>query len=98
MLYSRNGLWRVIASCPLVEDSSFDLSAFCSKLTFLKVLCNYSLCEEEIAKSSILLLVLKRDGLDQSDPANYHPIANVTFSSKIFSHIVANQLIAYHAF
>jgi len=39
--------------------------------------------------------VLKRDGLDLTDPANYRPIANVTFLSKILESIVVNQMIAY---
>ena len=31
----------------------------------------------------------------KSDPANYRPIANVTFLSKILERIVANQPISY---
>jgi len=46
-------------------------------------------------KRSILLPVIKEGGLDQSDPVNYRPIANVTFLSKILERIVANQLITY---
>src|SRR6218665_3080551 len=34
-------------------------------------------------KRSILHPVLKREGLDQTDPGNYRPIANVSFISKI---------------
>src|SRR6218665_2039973 len=39
--------------------------------------------------------VLKRDGLDATDPSNYRPIANVTFLSKIIERVAASQLIAY---
>ena len=46
-------------------------------------------------KQCILHPVLKREGLDPSDPANYRPIANVTFLSKILERIIANQMIAY---
>ena len=67
-------------------------------LPFLTILCNSSIretCLPASQKRSVLLPVLKRDGLDQSDPANYRPIANVTFLSKILERIVANQLIIY---
>ena len=48
-------------------------------------------------KRSILigLPVLKREGLDATDPSNYRPIANVTFLSKIIERVAASQLIAY---
>jgi len=46
-------------------------------------------------KRTILLPVIKQDGLDQSDPVNYRPIANVTFLSQILERIVANHLISY---
>ena len=67
-------------------------------LPFFTTLCNRSIQETHLPssqKQSLLLPVLKRDGLDSSDPANYRPIANVTFLSKILERIVANQLIAY---
>ena len=38
---------------------------------------------------------MKREGLDQTDPGNYHPIANVSFISKILECIIASQLVAY---
>src|SRR6218665_2847141 len=66
-------------------------------LPFLTALCNSSIREASLPdsqKRSILLPVIKQDGLDQSDPANYRPIANVTFLSKILERIVANQLIS----
>src|SRR6218665_102325 len=46
-------------------------------------------------KRSILHPVLKREGLDQTDPGNYRPIANVSFISKILERIIASQLVAY---
>src|SRR6218665_3514161 len=64
----------------------------------LTALCNSSIREASLPdsqKRSILLAVIKQEGLDQSDPANYMPIANVTFLSKILERIVANQLISY---
>ena len=46
-------------------------------------------------KRSILVPVLKADGLDNAEPTNYRPIANVTFLSKIIEKIVASQLMHY---
>ena len=46
-------------------------------------------------KRSILLPVIKQDGLDQNDPVNYRPISNVTFLSEILEQNVFNQLISY---
>jgi hypothetical protein len=60
------------------------------------MMCNCSIREAQLPtsqKRSILHPALKREGLDPSDPANYRPIANVTFMSKILERIIANQLI-----
>ena len=46
-------------------------------------------------KRSILVPVIKADGLDNAEPTNYRPIANVTFLSKIIEKIVASQLMHY---
>src|SRR6218665_2364991 len=73
-------------------------SSFDDLLPFLTALCNSSIREASLPdsqKRSILLPGIKQDGLDQSDPANYRPSANVTFLSKILERIVANQLISY---
>src|SRR6218665_705891 len=46
-------------------------------LPFLTALCNSSIREASLPdsqKRSILLPVIKQDGLDQSDPANYRPM------------------------
>ena len=68
-------------------------------LPFLTVLCNRSLQEGVLLpvtqKRSILVPVLKADGLDNAEPTNFRPIANVTFLSKIIEKIVAAQLMHY---
>src|SRR6218665_2421900 len=46
-------------------------------------------------KHSILVPVLKRSGLDSTDPLNFRPIANVSFMSKIIEKIAAYQLTVY---
>ena len=67
-------------------------------LPFLTMMCNCSIREAQLPSSqkrSILHPVLKREGLDQTDPGNYRPIANVSFISKILERIIASQLVAY---
>ena len=46
-------------------------------------------------KRSILVPVLKCEGLDSNNPVNFRPIANVSFISKIIEKIVALQLTSY---
>ena len=43
-------------------------------------------------KRSILVPVLKAEGLDVTVPLNFRPIANVSFLSKIIEKIIAAQL------
>src|SRR6218665_2024496 len=67
-------------------------------LPFLTMMCNCSIRQAQLPSSqkrSILHPVLKREGLDQTDPGNYRPIANVSFISKILERIIASQLVAY---
>src|SRR6218665_1812116 len=67
-------------------------------LPFLTVLCNRSIQDGGLLSSqkrSILVPVLKRSGLDSTDPLNFRPIANVSFMSKIIEKIAAYQLTAY---
>ena len=46
-------------------------------------------------KRSILVPVIKANGLDIAEPNNFRPIANVSFMSKIIEKIVATQLMYY---
>src|SRR6218665_3909457 len=46
-------------------------------------------------KRSILVPVIKRAGLDPTDPGNFRPIANVSFISKVIENIIAYQLVPY---
>src|SRR6218665_1548411 len=46
-------------------------------------------------KRSILIPVIKREGLDPTDPGNFRPIANVPFISKVVEKIIAYQLLPY---
>jgi hypothetical protein len=86
-------------SCELDPLPTFLLQEFVDiLLPLLTTLCNRSLQEGILPptqKRSILIPVLKSDGLDQADPVNYRPIANVTFLSKTIEKVVAAQLVAY---
>src|SRR6218665_3537473 len=67
-------------------------------LPILKELYNRSIREGVLPSSqkrSVLILTLKSDGLDQENPTNYRPIANVLFLSKIIEKIVAYQLTCH---
>ena len=67
-------------------------------LPLLTTLCNRSLLEGVLPSSqkrSILVPVIKREGLDKTDPTNFRPIANVPFISKVIEKIVACQLTSY---
>ena len=46
-------------------------------------------------KSAIITPILKKAGLDPDVAANYRPISNLTFISKVIERIVAGQLTAY---
>ena len=46
-------------------------------------------------KSAIITPILKKAGLDPDVAANYRPISNLTFISKVIGRIVAGQLTAY---
>src|SRR6218665_1262349 len=101
---SSTELRRLILSSPPKSCELYPIPTFLLQeviddlLPFLTALCNTSIREASLIdsqKHSILLPVIKQDGLDQNDPVNYRPIANVTFLSKILERIVAIQLISY---
>src|SRR6218665_2225042 len=59
-------------------------------LPFLTCLCNRSIQDgipSQSQKRSILIPVLKREGLNTTDSFNYRPMANVTFLSKIIERV-----------
>lgn len=67
-------------------------------LLLLTVLCNSSIWDGVLPasqKRSILVPILKCEGLDTSNPVNFRPIANVSFISKVVEKVVALQLTLY---
>src|SRR6218665_2593212 len=86
-------------SCELDPIPTFLLQEFVDDLLpFLTALCNRSVQDGVLPpsqKRSVLVPVLKRSGLDSTDPLNFRPIANVSFMSKIIEKIAAYQLTIY---
>lgn len=67
-------------------------------LPLFMVLCNRSFQDGVLPpsqKRSILIPVLKGNGLNPADPTNYRPIANILFLSWIIEKIAASQLISH---
>ena len=61
-------------------------------------MCNHSLKHIHLPssqKSAIITPVIKKAGLDPSITANYCPISNLTFESKLIERIVAQQIVTY---
>ena len=64
----------------------------------LALLINISLSQAtlpEAHKHAIIRPRLKKPGLDPSDPANYRPISNLSFVSKLIERVVHRQLLKY---
>ena len=67
-------------------------------LPYLTDICNRSLGEGVLPlsqKRAIVTPILKKQGMDQTVAANYRPISNLTFISKVIERAVAGQLMAY---
>src|SRR6218665_2204237 len=67
-------------------------------LPLLTTICNQSILKGVLPpaqKRSILIPVIKREGLDPTDPGNFRPIANVSLISKVVEKIIASQLLPY---
>ena len=67
-------------------------------LPFLTTLVNTSLMQGQLPgsqKHAIVTPRLKRSGLDPSDIANFRPVSNLTFMSKVVERAATSQLNAY---
>ena len=82
-------------SCELDPIPTFLLQELLDVLLPLfTMLCNRSIRDGVLPpsqKRSILIPVLKGDGLDAANPVNYRPIANVSFLSNIIAHRLPRQ-------
>src|SRR6218665_2242286 len=86
-------------SCELDPLPPFLIKDYLDELLpFLLLLCNTALGDGALPASQKRALVfpsLKRNGLDADDMANYRPISNLSFLSKIVEKYVSMQLIMY---
>ena len=86
-------------SCELDLLPPFLVKEFIDELTpFLLLLCNSSLtqgCVPALHKRAVVFPSIKRQGLDPSSPANYRPISNLSFLSKLLEKCVSVQLVHY---
>src|SRR6218665_1077337 len=73
-----------------LEDPSLPASS-----EFHTIIDQCGLAQHVAEKRSILVPVIKRAGLDPTDPGNFRPIANVSFISKVIEKIIAYQLVPY---
>ena len=67
----------------------------CVFAPMLTLLINVSLSQSTLPdkhKQAIIRPRIKKPGLDQSDPANYRPISNLSFISKLVERVVHRQL------
>ena len=67
-------------------------------LPFLTTLVNTSLMQGRLSASQNHAIVtprLKRSGLDSTDIANFQPVSNLTFLSKVIERAAASQLNTY---
>jgi hypothetical protein len=67
-------------------------------LPYLTIMVNASLAEGRLPSSekhAIVTPLLKKSGLDTADMANYRPVSNLTFMSKVVERAVAFQINEY---
>src|SRR6218665_3399170 len=102
--FSMDGLRQLLLSsqtksCELDPLPPFLIKDYLDELLpFLLLLCNTALGDGALPASQKRALVfpsLKRNGLDADDMANYRPISNLSFLSKIAEKYVSMQLIMY---
>ena len=88
-----------VKSCTLDPVPTFLVREFVDLLLpFLTTLVNTSLMQDQLPpsqKHAIVTPRLKRSGLDPSDIANFRPVSNLTFMSKVVERAAANQLNVY---
>jgi len=65
---------------------------------YISQLINSSLSSGHVPssfKSAYITPLLKKPGLDESDPANYRPVSNLSVMSKTLERVVAKQVMTY---
>ncbi len=67
-------------------------------LPFLTLICNTSLSSGSLPdceKMALITPILKKPGLDFDCAANYRPVSNLTYLSKLIERLVCRQLVSY---
>ena len=92
---------RLIMSSAIKSSTLDPVPTFLSR-EFVDVLLPYVACTvnssllqgrlPDSQKHAVVTPLLKRPGLDTADMANYRPVSNVTFMSKIVERAVSHQL------
>ena len=92
---------RVITASPSKSSSLHPIPTFLLKEVlqelrpFITALVNASLSQGRLPasqKQAIVTPLLKKAGMDVADMANYRPVSNLSFLSKMFERIVVEQL------
>ena len=88
-----------LKSCELDPLPPFILVEVLDELMpFLLLMVNHSLnegCLPDSQKRAIVLPVIKKPGLDASEPLNFRPISNLSFLSKTIERLILSQLLCY---
>jgi len=80
------------------ETVSYTYHSCASSSTYVTYIVNSSLRQGRLPdsqKHAVVTPLLKRPGLDTADMANYRPVSNMTFMSKIVERAVTQQLHQY---
>ena len=67
-------------------------------LPFVTAMCNHLLKTSLLSSSqkpAFITYIIKKASLDPSIAANYRPISNLTFMSKLIKRVVAQQIVTY---
>ena len=90
-----------VKSCSLDPVPTFLLREFVDVLApYVVAVVNASLSQGRLPvnqKHAIVSPLLKKPGLDTADMANFRPVSNLTFMSKVIERVVARRLNDYLA-
>ena len=88
-----------VKSCSLDQIPTFLLREHVDLFTpFVTAIVNASLSQGRLPdsqKHAIVLPLLKKSGLDTADMANFRPVSNLSFLSKVIERVVARQVNSY---
>ena len=95
---------RIIIASPMKSCSLDPVPTFVIReavdvlLSYITCMVNASLCQETVPalqKHAIITPLIKKQGLGVTDIANFRPVSNLTFISKVIERAAAEQLNEY---